>query len=313
MARERMAKGERGRRMTISRGELSSEPWRICIARATALLTALLVSSCVVLTTLPRAIVQEPDGSLVVRSIPCASSAPAVGATTARDAFDPDAIRVLSWNIHKQGDSGWDRDLTRFAADADLLLLQEAVLSPPLREILAFEHLRFTMASSFLYEDIDIGVLSAARVTPVAVCTERVVEPWLRIPKSATVSWFALSGTSQTLAVVNVHAINFSLSVAGYRAQFESLVGVLRHHDGPILFAGDLNTWTDERLEVVREATAALELSEIPFAEDRRSRFLGHQLDHLLVRGLEVVSATAITVESSDHNPVLATLRLQRR
>ena len=314
MARERMAEGERSRCMTISRRARVREARRFCVATA-ALLAALLVSSCVVLTTLPRAVVQEPDGSLVVRSIPCAGTgvAPAVGATTSRDALDPDAIRVVSWNIHKQADSGWDRDLARFAADADLLLLQEAVLSPTLRELLDAQHLRFMMASSFLYEDTDIGVLSAARVMPVGACTERVVEPWLRIPKSATVSWFALRGTSQTLAVVNVHAINFSLSVAGYRAQFESLVGALRHHDGPILFAGDLNTWTDERLEVVREATAALKLSEIPFVEDRRSLFLGHQLDHLLVRGLDVVSAAAIAVESSDHNPVLAMVRLQRR
>jgi endonuclease/exonuclease/phosphatase (EEP) superfamily protein YafD len=313
VARERVAKGERNLCMIISRRARVRERRRICVAAAVALLAALLVTSCVVLTTLPRAVVQEPDGNLVVRSIPCSGGAPAAGAATPREALDPNAIRVISWNIHKQGDGGWDRDLARFAADADLLLLQEAVLSPPLRAILEAEHLRFTMASSFLYEDKDIGVLSAARVTPVAACTERVVEPWLRIPKSAMVSWFALRGTSQTLAVVNVHAINFSLSVAGYRAQFESLAGALRHHDGPILFAGDLNTWTDERLAVVREATAALELTEIPFAEDRRSLFLGHQLDHLLVRGLDVVSAAAIAVESSDHNPVLAMLRLQRR
>ena len=283
--------------------------------KAAAALGAMLLSSCIVLTTLPRAIIQEPDGSLVVRSIPCAGSAAATPLRTvsSQHVLDPASIRVLTWNIHKQGDAGWEGDLARFVASSDLVLLQEVVLTPPLRAILDAEHLRFTMASSFFYEDADIGVLSAARVMPLAACTERVVEPWLRIPKSATVSWFALAGTNSTLAVVNVHAINFSLSVAGYRAQFESLVAALRHHDGPILFAGDLNTWTDERLAVVNDAAAALRLVEIPLADDRRSVFLGHQLDHILVRDLEVVGATAVPVESSDHNPVLATLRLERR
>jgi hypothetical protein len=43
---------------------------------------------------------------------------------------------------------------------------------------------------------------------------------------------------------------------------------------------------------------------------DTRSRFLGHQVDYIFVRGLEVVYAEAPEVESSDHNPVLATLRV---
>ena len=139
---------------------------------------------------------------------------------------------------------------------------------------------------------------------------ELVVEPWLRIPKSATVSWFALEGTPQTLAVVNVHAINFALSLAAYQQQFDALVAALRNHDGPIIFAGDFNTWTDARLAVVLDAAAALRVTEIPFAEDLRSLFFGHQLDHMMIRGLDVVQAAAIAVKSSDHNPVTATLRL---
>jgi endonuclease/exonuclease/phosphatase (EEP) superfamily protein YafD len=36
----------------------------------------------------------------------------------------------------------------------------------------------------------------------------------------------------------------------------------------------------------------------------------GHQVDYVFVRGFEVVSVQAPEVRSSDHNPVLATLRL---
>jgi endonuclease/exonuclease/phosphatase (EEP) superfamily protein YafD len=267
-----------------------------------------------VLTTLPRAVVQNADGSLVIRSIPCSANTRAIKPArdvALTDALDPRAIRVLTWNIHKEGDAGWDRDLAQFLAANDLVLLQEAVLSPALLDLLESQTLRFTMASSFLYRDTDVGVLTAARVLPVASCTELVVEPWLRIPKSATVAWFALKGTTQTLAVVNVHAVNFALSLDAYREQFDGLVAALRNHDGPIIFAGDLNTWTDARVAVVLEAAATLRVTAIPFTEDLRSLFLGHQLDYMLVRGLDIVHAAAIAVKSSDHNPVTATLRLR--
>jgi endonuclease/exonuclease/phosphatase (EEP) superfamily protein YafD len=84
----------------------------------------------------------------------------------------------------------------------------------------------------------------------------------------------------------------------------------LARHDGPIVFAGDLNTWTAGRDEAVRETAAALGLTEIRFDEDKRRLFLGKQLDHVFVRGLVTTAAGAIEVVSSDHNPVRATLRL---
>src|SRR5437762_2663550 len=246
---------------------------RTLVRTAYAVLTALL-SSCVVLTTLPRAVVQNADGSLVVRSIPCSANVNAIKPArevASPQALDPRALRVLTWNIHKEGDAGWERDLAQFMAANDLVLLQEAVLSPTLLDLLESQTLRFTMASSFLYQDTDVGVLTAARVLPVASCTELVVEPWLRIPKSATVTWFALKGTTQVLAVVNVHAVNFALSLDVYREQFDGLVAALRNHDGPIIFAGDFNTWTDARVAVVLEAAATLRVTAIPFAEDLRS------------------------------------------
>lgn len=284
--------------------------------RLLALLPTLaLLSGCVTLTELPRALLADADRGVRVRFLPCDQAA-----KTARDAglpsgpaLDPRAIRVVSWNIHKQDDRGWREDLDRFLAASDIVLLQEAVLREPLRDAIESAGLRWTMASSFLYFDEDIGVLTASRVAATAICTSRVVEPLLRLPKSSIVSWLPLRGTPAGLAVVNVHAINFSLSLPEYRDQFERLVAALASHRGPIVFAGDLNTWTDAREEVVQEAARRLGVTAIRFADDHRTRFLGRELDHILVRGLEVVDAEAIRVTSSDHNPVRATLRLPER
>ena len=66
----------------------------------------------------------------------------------------------------------------------------------------------------------------------------------------------------------------------------------------------------DRRLAAVRELAQRLRLSEVRFAADRRSQFLGHELDHIYTRDLATLAATATAVSSSDHNPVTATLRL---
>jgi endonuclease/exonuclease/phosphatase (EEP) superfamily protein YafD len=282
---------------------------------ALGIVAALVVSGCVSITAEPRALLIRDDGSIHVQTLACPSAvARAVNAPAgpARKGLDPQAIRLVTWNVHKQADPGWQRDLRTLSSGNDIVLLQEIVLDSPLRDLIADEGLRWVMASSFLMSDLDYGVLTAARVQPVATCTERVVEPLLRIPKSAIISWFALRGQPETLAVVNVHAINFSLSLGAYRAQFRAIGETLAGHEGPVILAGDLNTWTAARAQAVREVAKRLGLTEVRFAADRRSVFFGHELDHIYTRGLALVSSSAMLVGSSDHNPVEATLRVAR-
>lgn len=269
-----------------------------------------LVASCVSITESTRALVYQPEG-IAVRSLDCAE---AVRTADARrgdaTAIDASAIRLLTWNIHKQEDAGWDRDLARFAAASDILLLQEVTLAEPIERILQSSDLGWVMASSFIYRERDVGVLTATRVAPVANCTQRTVEPLLRLPKSAVISWLRLPGTDETLAVINIHAVNFSLTLGAYREQLRALGDALATHRGPIVLGGDMNTWTDERLDAVRELGARLSLTELTYPEkDLRSLFLGKQLDHIFVRGLGVTKVEAVAVESSDHNPVFAVLR----
>jgi endonuclease/exonuclease/phosphatase (EEP) superfamily protein YafD len=287
-------------------------PWLVLLVGALPLLAA-----CVTLTVDPRALVYDPPG-IRVEALSCPAAAKAArsavpwGNAGGKDALDPDAIRIVTWNIHKEGDEGWQQDLARFAGSNDLLLLQEATLLDSLQDVLQRAGLRWVMASSFIIGSADIGVLTATRAMPVASCTQRFVEPLIQLPKSAVITWLPLAGTTQMLAVGNVHAINFTLSLGTYRAQLAALADVLAEHDGPIVLAGDLNTWTGDRAQVVREIAARLGMVEVTFAEDRRTRFLGNELDHILVRGLDVVASSAVPVTSSDHNPVEVVLRLTR-
>jgi endonuclease/exonuclease/phosphatase (EEP) superfamily protein YafD len=273
---------------------------------------ALALAGCVSLTADPRALISGPDG-VQVRTLPCDA---AIGAArkwfppaTPGPALDPARIRILTWNIHKEEDRGWDADLARFAQGNDIVLLQEVTLIDPMTDILQGAGLQWVMASSFLYNGADIGVVTAARAPTVAHCTQRVTEPLIRLPKSSVVTWFPLRGSGKLLAVANVHSINFALTLGAYEEQFDGVVEALSQHDGPMILAGDLNTWTDERGAALQRVARTLGLTEIP-VKTGRSRFLGREVDHILVRGLAVESAGAIEVRSSDHHPVSAVLRV---
>ena len=286
---------------------------RPAFAWLAALTAAAALSGCVTLTVEPRALLVDSSGKVAVQSLGCSGPAFVARRTSgmaAAEALDPAAIRLLTWNVHKQDDPGWDRDLAGFAAASDVLLLQEAVLRPDLRSIVESAGMRWVMASSFIYSDADIGVVTGSRKLPLTSCTQRVVEPLIRIPKSGVISWFRIAGREETLAVVNVHAINFALMLGGYRAQLEALGEALADHPGPIIFAGDLNTWTEARNDVMRAVAKRLGMQEIEFKVDKRTVFMGKQLDHIYFRGLDVVEAEAIPVTSSDHNPVRATFRI---
>jgi len=276
---------------------------------------------CITLTVEPRAVVSVPGGTARVMTLKCAAVdrvLQAAGEGETADALDRRPLRLLVWNIHKQGDSGWERDLSAFATASDVVLLQETVLRPPLRDILEDSGLGWVMASSFLLGADDIGVLTATRIAPIASCTQRVVEPLIRIPKSAVISWLpitntrtdARAGSRETLAIANVHSINFELAPDVYRAQLEALADALAGHRGPIIFAGDFNTWNDARDAVVAKIAARLGLTELNLRLDQRAVFFGRHLDHIFIRGLQLIDVGAIPVTSSDHNPLAATLRI---
>ena len=272
-----------------------------------------LLCACITLTTEPRAVVSGPAGTADVVALRCDDAVRAMQDARARNAagaLDGQAFRTLVWNIHKEADVGWDRDLAQFAAASDVVLLQETALTLPLRNALEGAGLRWVLASSFMYDADDIGVLTATRIAPLASCTQRAVEPLLRIPKSAVITWLRIAGIEETVAIVNVHAINFEIFLQAYRAQLEAIADALASHRGPIILAGDFNTWSDSREQVVAEIAARLGLKELVLPVDQRATFLGRHVDHIFVRGLELADVVAIPVTSSDHNPVMATLRI---
>lgn len=226
-----------------------------------------------------------------------------------RDGIDPGDIRLLNWNVQKKRHDGWRDDFARLASDSDLVLMQEASLGGLSESDFAdWQHWSFAPGHSI--RSGATGVLTLSRNEPVARCNFSSVEPWLRTPKATSITAFSLSGSDEVLVVVNVHAVLGSFGLRDYRLQFDRIAHILRDHEGPVILAGDFNTWHKGRMQVVEALAASLDLQPVIFDEDSRLRFFGIALDHIYVRQLQLVNAEIASVDTSDHNPLLAVLSM---
>lgn len=220
-------------------------------------------------------------------------------------------LNVLVWNIYKQNRHNWASELTRYSQQAQLLLLQEANMTEALRAWIAKQVWDGAYVDAFRLFGESSGVLNLAHVMPSLACAYTQLEPLLRLPKSGIYARYPLSN-GQQLAVINLHAVNFTYGAKAYREQLEALLNALRQHHGPIIVAGDFNSWSQQRLAVLKSALLAISLQEVVFSEDHRVTFInGLPLDHVFYKGLELETAKAPESSASDHNPLLVTFRLQ--
>ena len=227
-----------------------------------------------------------------------------VGSTTGLNA---DEIRLVSWNMQKKGLPNWRADYSRLTDGRDLILIQEASLRvDTVGDLPSVPHWSF--APGYRTDDSITGVLTLSRSQPLARCSFANTEPLLRTPKATSITQFALEDRDETLLVVNVHAVNFSLGLGSYKRQFKQISDVLEDHQGPIIFSGDLNTWRAGRTQTIEAMAAKLGLMAVEFSDDNRKRFFGSPLDHIYVRGLSATDSDSSVVTTSDHNPMTVTL-----
>ncbi len=211
---------------------------------------------------------------------------------------------LVSWNIHKLQQGSWQAELTRLASGSDLLLLQEAVNSAGLASWFATHGWQWQQSVAFRYENLSAGVLTAAKTSEVYTCAIRVPEPAIRIPKSSLVTLYPLQGSRYPLLVMNIHGINFELGLAAYKRQFTTLLAMSRRYPGPVIVAGDFNTWDEKRQLLLTTLLRKYRFDEANFTPDSRRRFFAHPLDHIYYRGLTVLSAEAPASSGSDHAPL---------
>ena len=214
-------------------------------------------------------------------------------------------FHLITWNVHKGQDTGWQEDLERLSKRADFVLLQEAT---QYQNLSTFSTALFV--SSFSFNELLSGVKTFTQTQPEWYCGGGVAEPIIQIPKVASVMNLPLE-KGNSLLLINVHLINFEWGISAYQAQLEQLFSFVENHQGPIIMAGDFNAWNEDRLNLVNNLIQKYGLNSVVLSQDERVRFLGYPLDYIFMRGVKVVSATSEVVTSSDHNPLLMEFELE--
>ena len=235
-----------------------------------------------------------------------------------RTVLDPASIAVVNWNIAKNNHQAeWLAEARAIAQqyDPDLFFLQEVrIASPELAPVPFADHgWHFAPNLRDLHTRHAFGVLTAAKVQHLDhqhLHTQH-YEPVFNTPKVALITEYPLVTRSQTLVTVNVHGLNF-VDTGKFQAQLQQLADHIQHHPGPMIVAGDFNTWNRQRMTLLRSLMTQLGLAPVlfPKAHDRRlKRFLwSDPLDHIFYRGLAVRPGSARVLHklrSSDHVPMV--------
>ena len=286
------------------------QSWLVRTAAGFGVLT---LTACPAVPDEDRMLLPRTDGSVMALSQTCGETRQVKPMTVraTHEWLDAESLRIVSWNVHKGVDKGLERDLTHYVSDSDLVLLQEAVMNDAFRDVLDRAGHDWIMAGAFARRGEDRGVLVAARVRALDGCTVRTFEPLLPLPKSALVVRFRL-GANATVAVANLHGINFTLGLERFREQLDAVADELARHRGPAILAGDFNTWSEPRHDVLVKVAARLSMVSVLIDDpDGRRLALGRTLDHFYFRGFRLVRASAPKVTSSDHNPILVELELR--
>lgn len=231
------------------------------------------------------------------------------GAHSASPVSLPRVFGLLSWNLHKGLDQGWERDLQWLGDSAHLMFLQEAkpgARLDPLLKRLPYQY----FAPGFSIAGSATGVMSASTAPSTLHCSLRSVEPWMGTPKATSVTLYAVGSERLPLLAINLHGINLTIGTRVFRQQMQALDPLLIAHDGPVILGGDVNAWSQSRLAALEALAARHGLRRVAFQPDLRSRIVGLAMDYIYLRGLDTVLAESLPVTSSDHNPLLLKLAL---
>ncbi len=221
----------------------------------------------------------------------------------------PAVIKLLSWNVYKgRHREKWREDFLTLTADKDLILLQEAMDDGWMPKVWLNDcpdH-HWKMATSFSYRKNSTGVATGSRFQAsfIDFLRGKERELFFLTPKVTLASKYKF--TNHELLVINTHVVNFTTTSAFVRF-VEELLEMVQHHKGPLIIAGDFNTWNFKRWFHLLRILAQFEIKPVEIDEDPRVL----KLDHVFTRGFRVNHAVIHDhIVSSDHYPVEVWLEL---
>lgn len=292
-----------------------------------------LLSSCVTPVRQPMTFHGHNMPRAMPLSSPQKTSVPAI----LQHRLEGQELRILCWNVHKEvSDEPWQRDFQSLLTktQANLIVLQEALYN---RQLTGFLKELYSQQNTALHWDFApqlydpradsySGVMTLA---PAASKSRKAVlsnglEPVIGTPKVSLLTTYRLpllktQSRRESLLVINIHAINFKITLQDFKEQLRALADLVTTHHGPVIFAGDFNTWRSARQQHLDQIADELKLKKVDFGDGVKAVF-GNPLDHIyysanafdFIEGSAKV-LSADEVKSSDHRPLLVTLRFKSR
>ena len=236
-----------------------------------------------------------------------------------------DSIKILNWNIHKEGNTrDWEIAIARIVEDKDpdFLLLQEVRLEAEVGSFIS-EDLQYGWEfSPNVYQGqygAYSGVLTASNIKPKTVesALTKKTELFSEIKKTLLLAKYSVGSPASELLLINIHAINFNIGLDGFKEQMRCIAEAITEHNGPVIVAGDFNTWRQDRLDILNELALDMKLEKVDFGSDADNimTVFGNTLDHIFISKdrLEVVNGSqdVLAVKPSDHSPLFVELRIK--
>lgn len=223
----------------------------------------------------------------------------------------PEEISIFVWNVWKgQKAHLFAKDFQALAANKDFILLQEARVDAHMPKIWEdyFKNYEWNLAQSFHYKKdlTSTGVAIGSRYAPALVDFIRAKSReffWLT-PKLTLFSEYEMG--EQRILFVCTHVLNF-VTTGAFTASLYEIAEKVASFEGPVVLAGDFNTWNFKRYMIMKSIFRDLHLEHLDLENDGRLL----KLHHVFVRGFDVIKAEVHhTIVSSDHFPLEIKLRL---
>jgi len=220
---------------------------------------------------------------------------------------------MISWNVYKNNlkqpaFQPYLRSLIE-VKKVDLMLFQEANFKSDKKCILS--EFAIDAAANLEYGGKFYGVLTASMTESQKsqAFLSKGKESLIGTHKSLLLSQFAFKDGTRLL-VLNVHAINFRENQR-YSSEMDRFLEYVKGHDGPMIIAGDFNSWNEKRMKKLAKMQEVHSLQAIPFKEKSKIKsFMGYPLDYIFYRGLELLDSAVIDGNQlSDHNPLFGRFR----
>jgi len=222
--------------------------------------------------------------------------------------FVAERFSLLCWNVYKNNTKHPDFTpfLSTYEDTVDFMLFQEANFMDD--KVFDLSSFAFDAAANLEVKGAFYGVLTASKVESnyAQAYLSEVKESFVASHKSLLVSAYPFEDGSNLL-ILNVHAINFRENQS-YDRELERFLSLMQAHKGPMIVAGDFNTWNKKRMKKLHEVREQLRLEMVSFSQTSAVKvFMGKQLDFIFYRGLELVDSKVVVDHGlSDHNPLFA-------